>query len=152
MQVIFVHGLHEQTPCPFFLTPHFAIAFKGLFSRESFVYVPYNKPDKLVSDIQAYNVHIAFPLNGALAKLRALKSAAFKKVRSRQTLRHPSFIIFLFMNRNLRARARACISRARANLRAHANPNSPQAFSDHQRFHRSPMAPLQVLRIRRSHI
>jgi hypothetical protein len=82
--VIFVHGHHEQTPCPFFLTPHFAIAFKGLFSRDSFVYVPYNKPDKLVSDIQAYNVHIAFPLNGALAKLRGLKSAAFKKVRSRR--------------------------------------------------------------------
>ena len=68
----------------FCLTPHFAIALKGLFPRESFLYVPYTKPDKLMSDILAYNIHIAFPLNGALAKLRGLKSAAFKKVRSRQ--------------------------------------------------------------------
>ena len=66
------------------LTPHFAIALKGLFPREAFLYVPYTKPNKLVSDILGYNIHIAFPLNGALAQLRGLKSAAFKKVRSRR--------------------------------------------------------------------
>jgi hypothetical protein len=125
------------------LAPHFAIALKGLFPREALVYVPYIKPDKLVSDILAYNVHFAFPLNGALAKLRGLKSATFKKVRSR---RLSSIFLLSF--------SLPCIAiclHARSNLRAHANPNSPQAYSDHQRFNGGPMAPLQVLRILHSH-
>jgi hypothetical protein len=125
------------------LTSHFAIAPKGLFPRNAFLYVPYTKPDKLVSDILAYNAHIAFPLNGALAKLRGLKSATFKKVRSRRL----SGIFLLSFSLPCIA---ICVH-ARSNLRAHANPNSPQAYSDHQRFNGGPMAPFQVLRILRSH-
>ena len=97
-----------------------------------------------MSDILGYNIHIAFPLNGALAQLRGLKSAAFKKVRSRRLSGIFLLIIFASMHRNLRARARACT----ANLLAHANPNSPQAyFSDHQCFNGGPVAPFQVLRV-----
>ena len=64
------------------LTRYFSTAFKGLFPREAFSYIPYTQVDGLVSGIEAYKIHVAFPVNGALARLRSLKSVALSKVGS----------------------------------------------------------------------
>jgi hypothetical protein len=64
------------------LTRYFFTAFKGLFPRSAFSYILYTQVDGLVSDIEAYKIHMAFPVNGALARLRSLKAVAFSKVGS----------------------------------------------------------------------
>ncbi len=56
------------------------IAFPGLFREDAVIYKPYVAPDALLSDLEAYKIHISFPINSAVAELRKSKGIAFTKV------------------------------------------------------------------------
>ena len=64
----------------------FSIALKGLFPKEAFPFLPYTQPDQLGADIQAYKMHMAFPVNGEVAHLLQNKGVIISKVFSSNAL------------------------------------------------------------------
>ena len=57
----------------------------GFFPEELFAYKEYTDPDQLVSDIQAYKVHLAFPVNSVVSQLRNSKGIVLLKLSSAST-------------------------------------------------------------------
>jgi hypothetical protein len=120
--------------CP---THVFSIALKGIFPKAAFKYIPYTQPDQLVVDIQDYKIHIAFPVNGAVAQLIQSKGIVISKVFQFQRSRAPPLLRDSFRIAILSARA-TCFCHARANCLHTLN------LADGHCLHRGTVAPLQV--------
>ena len=103
--------------CP---THVFSIALKGIFPKAAFKYIPYTQPDQLVVDIQDYKIHIAFPVNGAVAQLIQSKGIVISKVFQFQRSRAPP-LLRLFPNCNIECSLYLLLSRTRK-LSSHTQP------------------------------
>lgn len=104
--------------CP---THVFSIALKGIFPKAAFKYIPYTQTDQLVVDIQDYKIHMAFPVNGAVAQLIQAKGIVISKVFQLQRSWAPPVSRDSFRIAILSARAYLLLPRTRK-LSSHTQP------------------------------
>jgi hypothetical protein len=74
-------------PCPAYTRASFLKTGidSGFFTEDLFDYIQYTDPDELVSDIQAYKIHLAFPVNSVVSRLRNSKGIVLAKLSSAST-------------------------------------------------------------------